>query len=135
MFTFFGLFADPVNGLRDQIARIWTDLKVVRIEQPITAIAVRFGQDRYEREPKDMPMPVMHAVGTLSAEYPAARFMLLRTECWGGLCENWGQVVQGGSTVFQTERDGALGRLIKYWGGDLGANEIFDPLKRDFPWT
>jgi hypothetical protein len=72
-------------------------------------------------------------VEELSQQSPA-RFMLLRTECWGWDGTNWGQIIRDGKTVFKTDGDGALRRLIKHWGVDLGPSEIFAPLQRDFPW-
>jgi hypothetical protein len=60
----------------------------------------------------------------LSAENTAARFMLLRTECWGGLCANWGQIFLDGKMAFTAEGDSALHRLIAHWGVDLGP-ELF----------
>jgi hypothetical protein len=134
MFTFFGLFADPVRGLSEQISGTWPSLNVIRLEQPISALGARFGQDHYERELEDIPESTVRAVEKLSTEYPGVRFLLLRTECWGGICGNWGQVIHDGRIVFQARGDGALGRLIRYWGADLGPREIFDPLRRDFPW-
>jgi hypothetical protein len=135
MFTFFGLFADPLSGLSERISRTWPGFNVIRMERPIQAIAARFGADAYEHELEDIPEAVIRAVEIVSAEYPDARFLLLRTECFGAICGNWGQVIQNGKTVFQAEGDGALRNLIKYWGVDLGPSEIFDPLRRDYPWT
>jgi hypothetical protein len=134
MFTFFGLFADPVNDVSPQISRIWPDLKVIRLKEPISATAVRFYRDHYQPEREDIPAPVVRAVERLSTENPTARFLLLRTECVGGVCANWGQIIQNGSTIFRAEGDGALRRLIKCWGVDLGAAEIFEPLSRSFVW-
>jgi hypothetical protein len=134
MFTFFGLFADPVSGLPEQISRIWPDLNIVSLEQPISAVAVRFGQHLYEPPQEDTPEPVVRTIETLSEKNPDARFLLLRTECWGGQCADWGQVIQNGATTFQADGEGALRRLIKYWGVDLGPQEIFEPLRRDFQW-
>jgi hypothetical protein len=134
MFTFFGLFADPVSGLSQQISRTWPGLNVIRLEQPISAIAARFDRDHYEPELEDIPEPVIRAVEGLSSANRSARFLLLRTECYGEPCANWGQIVQDGQVVYQAEGPGALGRLIGYWGADLGPREIFDPLRRDFPW-
>src|SRR5262249_33809531 len=94
MFTFFGLFADPVSGLSEQISRTWPGLNVVKMEQPISAVAVRFGDDTYESEREDTPEPVIRTVEGLSREFPDARYLLLRTECWGGICANWGQITQ-----------------------------------------
>jgi hypothetical protein len=134
MFTFFGLFADPISGLPEQISRIWPDLKIISLERPISAIAARFGLDHYEPSEEDTPEPVVRMVERLSEINPAARFLLLRTECWGGHCANWGQFIQNGATAFQADGETALRRLIKYWGVDLGPQEIFDPLRRDFQW-
>jgi hypothetical protein len=67
MFTFFGLFADPLSDLPRQISEIWPDLKPIRIEQPISAIATRFGQQHYEREREDIPEPIVSLTEGLSS--------------------------------------------------------------------
>jgi hypothetical protein len=128
------LFADPVGGLPERLSKIWPELSVVRIESPVSALAVRFGSDRFVPSDEDIPAPISRSVMELSAENATARFMLLRTECWGGLCANWGQIFQDGRTAFKAEGDGALHRLIAYWGVDLGPSGIFEPLRRDFRW-
>jgi hypothetical protein len=64
MFSFFGLFADPVGGLPEQLSRIWPELSVVRIERPISALAVRFGRDRYVPSDEDIPEPVSRELFT-----------------------------------------------------------------------
>jgi hypothetical protein len=134
MFTFFGLFADPVRGLSEQISETWRGITVIELEQPIPAIGARFGRDHYQPEREDIPKPLIQAVEKLSAHYPDVRFLLLRTECFGGICANWGQIIRDGRMVLQDHGDGALGRLINYWGADLGPTEMFAPRLRDFPW-
>jgi hypothetical protein len=134
MFSFFGLFIDPVDGLSQQLCRIWPELHVVSVERPISALAVRFSEDRYKPSDEDIPAPIVLGVKALSAANYAPRFLLLRTECYGGPCANWGEIIRNGETVFEAHGDGALRRLIAYWGTDLGPREIFEPLTRDFPW-
>ena len=68
MFTFFGLFADPVSDLSLRISQVWPSLHVIRLEEPISAIAVRFGRDHYEPEREDMPMPVVRATERISID-------------------------------------------------------------------
>jgi hypothetical protein len=135
MFTFFGLFADPTRDLPEQFSRTWPGVDVVTLDQPISAVGVRFGQDRYEPALEDIPEPVIRTVERLSLDYPAIRFLLLRAECSGGICGNWGQIIQNGKVTSQAQGEGALGILIRYWGVDLGPTETFDPLRRDFPWN
>jgi hypothetical protein len=134
MFTFFGLFADPVGDLARQIPDVWPDTRPVRMEQPISAIAVRFSKRRSFRL-EDIPEPIIRGTEELSARNTAARFLLLCTECYGGPCDNWGWIFEAGKIVFQADGDGALRRLIRYFGVDLGPGEFFDPLSRDFPWN
>jgi hypothetical protein len=136
MFTFFGLFADPVSGLSEQVSQAWPSLNVIRIEQPISAVAARFDENSYEHDIEQKPEHTVQAVEKLSKDCPAARFLLLRAECWGGVCEYWGQIIQDGQTVIEAEgNQSALRRLIEHWGVDLGPNAIFDPLQREFPWS
>jgi hypothetical protein len=136
MFTFFGLLADPCPGLADRIAAVWRELDVVSIDDPISAIGARFGQDRYEPADEDIPREVIRQVEELSAEYPATRFLLLRTECLGGAgeCFNQGLVVRDRRHLLQAQGQGALRTLIKEWGVDIGPREIFTLLRRDYPW-
>jgi hypothetical protein len=134
MFTFFGLFADPLPDLSERIAAIWPDLNVINVEQPISAIGARFSGDHYVPANEDLPDAVVRRVEALSAACPTVRFLLLRTECWGGICANWGLIIRNGQRVLHAEQKGALRRLIGYWGVDIGAREIFDPLRRDYPW-
>ena len=133
MYSFVGLFADPVVGLPQRIAAAWSDVNPITIDKPISAIGVRFGEHHYDPSIEGTPLSLVRAVEGLSRQSPG-RFMLLRTECWGGICENWGQIIRDGETVFRDEGDGALRRLIQHWGVDLGPSEIFAPLQRDFPW-
>jgi ferredoxin len=137
MYSFFGLFVDPVPDLSKQLLAIWPDLAVVSIRDPISARAMRFSTDYFAPEDEDIPESIHVAVKALSAEHPTTRFLLLRTECHGGTCGNCGVVVVNGETAFQAAdaaEKGALRRLIAYWGVDLGPREIFAPLYRDFPW-
>jgi hypothetical protein len=134
MFSFFGLFADPISSPSLQISEVWPELRLIRLEAPLTAIAGRFGKDRYEPSREDIPESILLATKALSRRAPAARFLLLRTECSGSGCAHWGQVIQDGQAVFQAEGDGALRRLIGYWGVDIGPSEIFEPLSRSFDW-
>jgi len=134
MFSFFGLFGDPIDGLLEQLARDWPRANVISIEKPLVALGVRFGQEFYEPSDEDIPDVVTGQIKRVSIENPAARFLMLRTECWGGDCENWGYVLKDGMIVYEAHGDGALRRLVLHFGVDLGANEVFEPLRRDFPW-
>ena len=104
MFTFFGLFVDPVSDVSPQISRIWPDLKVIRLEEPISAIAARFCHDHYQPEREDIPASVVGAVERLSTENSNARFLLLRTECVGGVCANWGQIIPRTEAPYSEQR-------------------------------
>src|SRR5215216_6113104 len=101
MYSFFGLFADPVPDLSKQLRAIWPDLAVVNIKDPIAALAMRFSTDYFVPSDEDIPDPIHAAVKTLSAQIPTTRFLLLRTECHGGTCGNWGVIVINGETAFQ----------------------------------
>ena len=134
MFAFFGLFADPVGDVPRRISEIWPDLKPIRIDRPVSVVAVRFTEHHYEPEREELPELVIQQIERLSAESPAARFLLLRSECFGENCENWGQIFRNGTLALQADGEKALGRLIAYFGVDLGPDEIFDPLSRNFAW-
>ncbi|MBR1086547.1 hypothetical protein JQ621_03565 [Bradyrhizobium manausense] len=134
MFIFFGLFADPVSDVLLRISEAWPDLKVVRLEHPISAIAARFGENHYDLSRDKIPTDILLMTERLSSETPSARFLLLRTECFGGICDNRGRILLDGRTLFEAEGDGALRRLIKFWGADIGPEEIFEPLGRSFRW-
>lgn len=104
------------------------------IDQPISALAVRFGRDLYRPEEEDLPDSVVRQVVGLSRDLPGVRFLLLRTECSGGDCMNWGIVILNGLPVLRAEGQYALRRLTGYFGVDIGEREAFDPLRRDFQW-
>jgi hypothetical protein len=55
MFSFFGMFADPIDGLREQLARNWPRANIVSIEKPLAALGVRFGREFYEPSNEDIP--------------------------------------------------------------------------------
>src|SRR5262249_34397449 len=134
MFTFFGLFADPVSGLSEQISRTWPGLNVVKMEQPISAGAGSFCDDTYESGRADTPEPVIRTARRLSREVPAATYLLLRTERWGGMWARWCQIAQPGRTFLEASGHEALRRWTKRWGVDAGPTEFFAPLGRDFTW-
>ncbi|QEX16506.1 hypothetical protein FRZ44_18010 [Hypericibacter terrae] len=135
MFHFLRLFADPINGLREQISDRWSDIDVVPIECPFSAVAVRFGLSHYDPEDEAIPEPVSSGVNKFSEQNPSARFLLLQTICWGGDCFNSGHVVKNGEITCHEEGEGALRRLVSHMGADLGPLETFEPLRRGFPWT
>jgi hypothetical protein len=134
MFSFFGLFSDPIDGLREQLARSWPRASVISIEKPLAALGVRFGPEFYQPSNEDIPEIVSGQVSRVSAENPAARFLLLRTECWGGDCAYWGHVLRDGMTIYEARGDDALRRLVLHLGVDIGVDEVFEPLRRDFRW-
>lgn len=134
MFSFFGLFADPIDGLQEQLTTRWPGANMARIEKPFAAIGLRFGEEFYQPADEDIPAPLSREVDRLSAQNPGARFLLLRTECSGGTCANWGHVIEGGNTVCRASGEGALRRLVSCFGIDLGDDEVFEPLRRTFSW-
>jgi hypothetical protein len=134
VFTFFGLFTDPVPGLQDQLLERWPSIDITVMASPFPGIAARFPADSYEPANEDLPASVTAETVRISASHPGVRFLLLRTECWGGDCFNWGQLIRDGQLVYETEGKEALRRLVGQYGVDIGAREIFQPLSRDFPW-
>jgi hypothetical protein len=38
MFSFFGLFADAADGLREQISETWPERTIIMIESPFSAV-------------------------------------------------------------------------------------------------
>jgi hypothetical protein len=81
---------------------------------------------------------VSNGVQEISRQNTHLRFVLLRTECWGGICGDWGQFILGGRVVVNEpiiahpNCDGILRRLIGHFDVDIGALEIFPPLSRGF---
>src|SRR5690348_14810087 len=134
MFDFFGLFADPIADLRKQLLKRWPDIDVVEISTPFSGIAARFPRRTYEPANEDLPEPVSDEIKRLSASYPDKRFLLLRTSCNGGDCFNWGHLIQHGLVAYETDGDQALRRLVGQFGVDIGPDEMFSPLSRNFPW-
>src|SRR5579862_1853099 len=146
MYSFFGAFAQPLMaGLDECFIQRWSDVDVVELSSPFLGLAVRFATSVYTPSDEDLPDPVSNGVQEISRQVPTVRFVLLRTECWGGLCGNWGQFIQSGRVVVnepllpgveiaRPEPDGILRRLINHLGVDIGPAEVFAPLTRDFPW-
>ena len=134
MFEFLGLFADPVAGLQARLLRRWPEVDIVEIASPFPAVAVRFPGSIYDAADAYLPVSVTAEITSLSPLYPGVRFLLLRTHCWGGDCFNRGQLIRDGQVAYQTDGEEALRRLIDQFGVDIGAKEIFPPLRRGFPW-
>jgi hypothetical protein len=134
MFDFLGLFADPVAGLQPRLLKRWPDLDIVEIASPFSAVAVRFPGHSYDTADEHLPVPVTAEIRSLSTVYAGVRFLLLRTHCWGGDCFHRGQLIRDGQVAYEADGDEALRRLVGQFGVDIGAEEIFPPLGRGFPW-
>jgi hypothetical protein len=133
-FSFFGVFAAPASSLREQLLQRWPDVDVVDIDFPISAIGLRFSTGYYKPSDEDTPEFINREIIGLSISHPGVRFLVLRTECWGGDCFNWGRILQDGAVAFEANGDGALRRLVLQLGVDIGSGEKFEPLRREFPW-
>jgi hypothetical protein len=129
------MFTDPAPGLPDQLLRRWPTIDIALIASPFPGIAARFPANSYEPADEDLPAPVTAETKRISASHPGVRFLLLRTNCWGGDCFNWGQLIRDGQLMYETDGKEALRRLVGQFGVDIGAREIFQPLCRDFPWS
>lgn len=139
LFSFFGVFMDERLGLAEQFRHRWPDVDVVEMKHPFRGLAVRFQESVYAPEEEELPESVSAGLREISTSFPDMRFVLLRTECWGGDCTNWGQFVRGGETVMNEpptgpQNTGVLRRLLFNLDVDLGDSEIFEPLSRSFPW-
>ncbi|HKV80203.1 MAG TPA: hypothetical protein VJP02_18790 [Candidatus Sulfotelmatobacter sp.] len=140
MFSFFGAFADRAPNIAEEFARRWPDVDIVKMETPFRGLGVRFQESVYTPEDEDLPEPVSLAVQDISRQNPTVRFILLRTECWGGVCGNWGQFIVDGNiaaeelVVQHPNGEGTLRRLIGHLGVDIGKQERFEALDRRFPW-
>jgi len=134
MYSFFGLFADPVDELAARCKAVWPGLQPMLVADPASLLGLRFDPEFYVPEDEDIPDAVSARIIALSREYPAVRFVVLRTECFGGLCSNWGYIAQAGDVTRREKGDGALSQLMAVFEIDLGSAEIFAPLTRDFPW-
>lgn len=141
MFSFFGAFAvNESPTLAENFHERWPDADLVDIEKPFDGLAIRFKESIYKAGSEELPVAVSAAVQEVSQQNPNTRIILLRTECWGGICENWGEFILNGQTVVAKpfveypECKGTLRELIKNLGVDIGPKEVFEPLCRDFPW-
>jgi len=119
----------------------WPDANVVEINKPFRGLAIRFQESQYTAGSEDLPEPVSAEVQEISRLTPSVRIVLLRTECWGGICQNWGQFILDGRVVVNEpaveppKGQGALRRLIGNLNVDIGPSEIFEPLSRSFTWN
>jgi hypothetical protein len=140
MFSFFGAFADLHTGIAEEFRQRWADLDLVEISEPFRGMAIRFKEPVYVPSDEQLPESVSAGVREISRHNPSVRFVLLRTECWGGICANWGQYIFEGRVVLNetlvanANSEGALRRLICKFDVDIGPSEIFEPLSRTFPW-
>ena len=130
----------------DRFLQRWPDVDIVSIDKPFRGLAVRFQRPSYDPSEEDLPEPISTGVREISRQTPGVRFVLLRTECWGGSCCNWGQFIVNGAVVVNEpcvqvkdinnlEPDGVLRKLIGYFDVDIGPSEIFEPLAGGFPWN
>ena len=133
-FKFLGIFAERSRGLPRECSREWPDADVAKIASPFKSVGVRFS-DTLSMPENQLPEDIVAAVRGMSAHHPRVKFMILRAECWGGVCSYWGQTVQGGQTVAVVDGDQALRRLVQFFGVDIGEKQLFAPLERNFPWT
>jgi hypothetical protein len=134
-FYFLGVLATPSPDLAGKFAATWPDADVIAVTAPLEAVAVRLPERCYDEDRETVPAGVAASVRSISEERPEARFLLLATACFGGDCLNCGRVIQNGSVIASFEGDGALRRLLGFFGVDIGEREYFAPLTRDFPWT
>ena len=134
MFSFFGAFTNGHVELAESFRKRWLDADIVEINEPFKGLAIRFQTSVYRPQDEDLPIGVSTAIQEISEEWPNTRFVLLRTECWGGDCENWGEVVAEGRIVATEAGQDALRKLVGHLGGTLGPSAIFQPLSRSFPW-
>jgi hypothetical protein len=72
-FSFFGIFADPAAGLREQFSQQWSDADVVEIGSPIKAVGLRFSERHYEPDDEDVPESINREIERLSTSYPGIR--------------------------------------------------------------
>ena len=139
-YIFFGAFTDPDPDLRREFRQRWPDADVVEIAKPFHGLAVRFAEKTWHHNNVELPGTVTAAMLEISRQLPEVRILLLRTECFGGDCENWGECIRGGRVVMNepyvdSAPEGALRRLISNFGVDIGEREIFEPLSRAFRWN
>jgi hypothetical protein len=145
LFTFFGAFTDRNPSVADKFLERWPDVDIVEIDRPFRGLAIRFQESVYDPAEEDLPELVSAGVQDISRQIPSVRFVLLRTECWGGICVNKGQFILDGALIVNEpgvpikdinnpKPDGVLRRLIGHFDVDIGPSEIFEPLSRGFPW-
>lgn len=143
MFSFFGLFADIAPDLSEELNRLWPDCDMVQVSTPFCGLAMRFPGHVYEPSNEDLPERVSNEIILLSTQHVEKCFVLLRTECWGGECFNWGMFIRDGRIVDDLSSvgpsssaigKGILRRLMSHLGVDIGEEEMLDLLSRSYPW-
>src|SRR5690349_6836056 len=108
MFSFFGLFSRETPGLLEDMATRWPSSDVTRLEEPFQGLALRYSSDLYTPSDEDIPAEIATQIIELSTQHPTQTFVVVRTECWGGSCMNWGTVCQNGRAEHVESQDGAL---------------------------
>jgi hypothetical protein len=133
------MFMDENPALAEQFRQCWPDVNIVSLAEPFHGIALRFHESVYSPSDEDIPELVSGEVRKVSLRFPDVRIVLLRTECWGGICNNWGQFIRNGQVQVVDspggrENKGVLRRLMSNLDVDIGESEIFEPLSRNFRW-
>lgn len=138
MFSFFGAFMDERAVLAEQFRRCWPDVDIAAIAEPFHGIALRFPKSVHSLSDEDIPESVSIEVRKISLCFPDVRIVLLRTECWGGECINWGQSIRNGQIVDRPSVNGGidkgvLRRLMSNFDVNISESDIFKPLSPDYP--
>jgi len=81
-----------VGQLRD----FYVALQDKGMKPEFRCLAARFQDSVYTPEDETILEVISAGVQEISLQVPDGRFVLLRTECWGGECSNWGQFIQNG---------------------------------------
>jgi hypothetical protein len=140
-YEFTGFFAAGDAAMLDHALRTWPFCRRRLISVPFVGIGVA-APDSLHAATREAAAKARAGGTALEGElsawsryYPDRPFVLLRAECFGGMCDYSGSVFQDGQILFQAagnSRTNALRRLMAHLGLALNDRSYFAPLQRGY---
>lgn len=142
---FAGFFAEADATVLDAAMSKWPGARGRMIVQPFQGIgvavpseALTYGDtdDEYEQA-QELADALERELAEWSRRYPTKRFVFIRADCFGGICDFEGYVCEDGAIHYQTKdadgsQDDVLRTLVQALGVELPATSSFEPLTRGF---
>jgi len=136
---------EDMTDVADDLLDEFPDADNTIICEPFRGLGLRLNSFRQACKP-DAPVDAMQwraafqgfgpHIARFSLHYPRYVFVYVAAEYVHGHCEYKGAVFCNGKTICSEDwsDSGALRRLVNHLKCDIGKEEHFEPLGRDFPW-